>query len=343
MAIEPTIRSASPAPAGASGVRSEAAAPGALPATGGRRGADAPAPGAARGAAPLRRGVSGWDSRLQDDVARAQQALDYLDRVAGQLEALKGQLAGRLSGARGDARQLEARLRELAASLAARARGAGGGVDARLDFTGHAATQRFRIRALDLDTLQAEGPQVLVFSVGGAGAGQLSVTLDGGLSRQEIAQRFDRALAPLKVRAQLDDRGQLVFSTDEANWPAVKDSIAISGRGRVATQEEAPPLDPQAVDTGNVEALRQGLREVVQALARVRRSQDAASTALSAATARAAQAGAATGAADAAELAQDFAGTAASPGYDSLLAITSALVGVSRERVLALLGLRQGA
>jgi glycine/D-amino acid oxidase-like deaminating enzyme len=112
---------------------------------------------------------------------------------------------------------------------------------------------------------------VLVFSVGGASAGQLSVTLDGGPSRQEIAQRFDRALAPLKVRAQLDDRGQLLFSTDKANWPAVKDSIAISGRGRVATQEEAPPLDPQAVDTGNVEALRQSLREVVQALARVRR------------------------------------------------------------------------
>jgi hypothetical protein len=126
---------------------------------------------------------------------------------------------------------------------------------------------------------------VLVFSVGGASAGQLSVTLDGGLSRQEIAQRFDRALAPLKVRAQLDDRGQPVFSTDEANWPAVKDSIAISGPGRVATQEEAPPLDPQAVDTDNVEALRQRLREVVQALARVRRSQDEASAALSAATA----------------------------------------------------------
>jgi hypothetical protein len=54
------------------------------------------------------------------------------------------------------------------------------------------------------------------------------------------------------------------------------------------------------------------------------------------------QATAAAQAADAAGLAQDFASTAANPNYDSLLEITSALVGVSRERVLALLGLREG-
>jgi len=40
------------------------------------------------------------------------------------------------------------------------------------------------------------------------------------------------------------------------------------------------------------------------------------------------------------QIAQDFSATAASHDYDSLLAITSALVGVSRERVQALLGLR---
>jgi hypothetical protein len=38
--------------------------------------------------------------------------------------------------------------------------------------------------------------------------------------------------------------------------------------------------------------------------------------------------------------AEDFASAASSTNYDSLLALTSALVGVSRERVLALLGLR---
>ena len=53
--------------------------------------------------------------RLQDQVARAQQALDYLDRVAGQLDSLKGSLtqtAGRAAAAP-TAGQLEARVRQL--------------------------------------------------------------------------------------------------------------------------------------------------------------------------------------------------------------------------------------
>jgi hypothetical protein len=38
------------------------------------------------------------------------------------------------------------------------------------------------------------------------------------------------------------------------------------------------------------------------------------------------------------DAAQEFASTASNPDYESLLSLTSALVGVSRERVLALLG-----
>jgi hypothetical protein len=94
----------------------------------------------------------------------------------------------------------------------------------------------------------------------------------------------------------------------------------------------------QELETGNPDALRQSLREVVQALERVRRSQAAASAALSAAMQRAAQPEISPEAL--ALTAQDFAATAASHDYESLLAITSALVGVSRERVLALLGMR---
>jgi hypothetical protein len=343
MAIDTTLRSAHPASASAAaGARRGAPAPAASDAAS-QRGASSAAPlPIARVPAAGKRAGSGWDSRVQDEVARAQQALDYLDRVAGQLETLKGQLAARLSGARGDEQQLQARVRELAASLDARPKGAGGGVDSRLDFDGKPATQRFRIRGLDMDALQAAGPQTLAFSIGAAGGPQLSVALEPGLSRQEIAQRFDRALAPLKVRAQLDERGQLLFSTAEANWPAVKDSIAISGRGKVATDEEAPAVNPHNWEGGNPDALRQSLREVVQALARVRRSQEAASAALSAATARVGHAKAAPQAADAAGMAQHFASSAANPNYDSLLELTAALVGVSRERVLALLGLPQG-
>jgi hypothetical protein len=149
-------------------------------------------------------------------------------------------------------------------------------------------------------------------------------------------------MAPMGVRAGLDDQRGVVFSTPETNWPAVKDSIAISGRGRVTTEEVPAELAPQQWNTnggnGNGDSLRASLREVVQALERVRRSRDAASNALSAATVQMTQA--TTPPPEAEEAAQEFATTAANPDYESLLSLTSALVGVSRERVLALLGLR---
>lgn len=336
--METTLRQAAPNALLPAGARTQAQAPArANAAEAHDQGRDAGAVPARR-AAPLRRGVSSANSQLQDDVARAQQAMDYLDRMAGQLETLKGQLAAKLSSARGDERQLEARVRELASTLAARR--SGGGLDANLEFTSAPATQRFRIRELDIGALQQGAPQTLAFSVGGAGGPQLSASIEPGMSGSEIAATLDRTLAPLNVRAQLDQRGQLVFSTSEENYPAVRDNFAVSGRGRVATEPVAPQLEAARLDIGNPDALRQSLREVVQALARVRRAQDAASAALSAASARADHASAVARAADAAQQAQQFVQTANNPDYDSLIAMTSALVGVSRERVLALLSLR---
>jgi hypothetical protein len=91
-------------------------------------------------------------------------------------------------------------------------------------------------------------------------------------------------------------------------------------------------------DTGNTDALRQSLREVVQALERVRRSQAAASNALAAASAQVSEVQ--TPPPEVEIAADGFASAAASTDYESLVALTSALVGVSRDRVLALLGLR---
>jgi hypothetical protein len=302
--------------------------------------------GNAPAAAPLRSKAVSIGGALQDQVARAQQALDYLDQVAGQLEAVKGELSSRLAGARSATRQqasdaqLNTQVRQLVSTLASRRKKAGGGVDSNLHFTGKPATQRFRIRGLDLASLRNGGPQSLAFSVGGAGGPQLSVNIDPNQTDEEITAALNHALAPMGVNAGLDGQGGFVFITPEANWPAVKDSIAISGRGRVVTEEVPAELAPQQW-TGNGnggDALRASLREVVQALERVRRSRDAASNALSAATIEMTQA--TTPPPEAAAAAQEFATTASNPDYESLLSLTSALVGVSRERVLALLGLR---
>ncbi len=287
-------------------------------------------------------GTGAVGGELQGQVARAQQALDYLDQVAGQLESLKGELSAKLSSSRTQQRSssqhIESATRQLTHTLAARKSTAGGGVDANLNFDGQPAQQRFRIRSLDIDSLQQNAPQTLAFSVAGAGGPAMSATITPDQSSGEAARAIDRALAPLGVHASLDRNGGLVFSTAESNWPAVKDSVAVSGRGRVATEEVPPDLAPQQWTGGNADALRQSLREVVQALERVRRSQDAASNALSAASAQLTEV--TTPPPEVELAADDFASAAKNTNYDSLLALTSALVGVSRERVLALLGLR---
>ena len=309
-------------------------------------GSNAAASGASA-SSPLRGKSTSVDGGLQSQVARAQQAVDYLGRVAGQLETLKGELTAKLTGARngsqaGSRQQLDAQVRQLAATLNARKQNAGGSVDANLQYTRQPAVQRFRIRGLDLASLQQDAPQSVAFSVGGAGGPQLAVTIQPDQSSGEIAGALDRALAPMGVHAGLDDQGALVFSTPESNWPAVKDSIAVSGRGKVTTDEVPASPAPQhwnvSDGSGATDSLRQSLREVVQALERVRHSQDAASNALSAATLQVSESQ--TPPPEVGLAAQDFASAAASTDYDSLLALSSALVGVSRDRVLALLGLR---
>jgi hypothetical protein len=306
---------------------------------------------AAAAPAPLRSNAASIGGALQDQVARAQQALDYLEQVASQLESVKGELTSRLAGARSAARQqsdsqasaqLNTQVRRLASTLASRRKSAGGGIDSNLNFSGKPALQRFRIRGLDLAALRSSGPQSLAFSVGGNGGPQLSVNIDPDQTDEEIAAAINQAMAPMGVNAGLDGQGGFVFTTPETNWPAVRDSIAISGRGRMTAEEIPAELAPQLWNTGsgngNGDALRASLREVVQALERVRRSRDAASSTLSAATVEMTQA--TTPPPQVQDAAQEFASTAASPDYESLLSLTSALVGVSRERVLALLGLK---
>lgn len=332
-----SIRSVNP---NANGAASNAAAPAPsrLPALPPEKRVTAPNPASRvqTAPAPLKRGLAAWDNKLQDDVARAQQALDYLDSLESQLESVKGDFAARLSGARGS-RQTEAQVRQLADALTTRRKSAGSGVSAQLEFSSQPSSQRFRIRGLDIAALRTAGTRSLSFTVGGGP--QVSVNIDPDMSSEQIARSFDRALSPLGLRASLDDQGQLVFLAAESDWASVKDSIVLVGAGRVTTEEIGGSINPQGWDTGNVDALRQSLREVVQALARVRHSQAAARAALSAAMARAAS-DSAPPQQEVQQMAQNFASTASSPDYDSLIAITSALVGVNRERVQALLGLR---
>ena len=288
-------------------------------------------------AAPLRRGLPGFDTRLQGDVASAQQAIDFLQEVAAQLQALKGELSSKISNLQADEQHIEAQLRQLASTLMRRRQSGGEKLDANLQYNTASASQRFSMRGMSLDALRAGPARVLSFSVS-TSSHPLTVSLEPGLSAEDIVQRFDRALAPANIRVGSDANGQLVFSTPEANFPALRENLVILGSGRVVTEAEAAAVVPQRWGTESTEALRLSLQEVVRALAQVRRSQDAASRELSAAASRAAAAPVPAAAME--TLAQDFASTASAPNYESLLAITSAMVGISRDRVQALLGLR---
>jgi hypothetical protein len=151
------------------------------------------------------------------------------------------------------------------------------------------------------------------------------------------------------VRATLGEDGQLEFTVSESQWGNIRDTIAVQGGGqrfptgqlnRVKAEAQAPVVDPDNWQTADVDAIRTTLQQVLQALAQVERSIASVQTALNQAAARVKNAVPA-GTTDGMEqVAQHFVTTAKQPGYQSLLSITSALAGISRERVISLLSLR---
>jgi len=308
------------------------------------------APAARSSTASLRHGLNNWDHQLQGEISNAQQTLDYLERSSSQLQALKSELAAKLAARQGREGQVEARVRQFSNTWRQRASASAGSLDAQLGYTSpQSAQQQFSIRGLTMASLQ-EGPQeVLAFSVGGANQALRSVNIEPGLSESEIVSRFDRALMPSGIGVKLGENGELVFSTSEAAWANVRDSLSVRGSGiryptgqmsRVRTDAEPAAIAPEEWQTGDVEALRATLQQVVQALAQLQAARSSVSLALAQATGRVAKAQPVQESVSMDTLAENFTQKASQPGYESLLAISSALVGISRERVVALLGLK---
>lgn len=308
------------------------------------------APAARSSTASLKHGLNNWDHQLQGEISNAQQTLDYLERSSSQLQALKSELAAKLAARQGREGQVEARVRQFSNTWRQRASASAGSLDAQLGYTSpQSAQQQFSIRGLTMASLQ-EGPQeVLAFSVGGANQALRSVNIEPGLSESEIVSRFDRALMPSGIGVKLGENGELVFSTSEAAWANVRDSLSVRGSGiryptgqmsRVRTDAEPAAIAPEEWHTDDVEALRATLQKVVQALAQLQAARSSVSLALAQATGRVAKAQPVHASVSMDTLAENFTQKASQPGYESLLAISSALVGISRERVVALLGLK---
>jgi len=308
-----------------------------------------PAAGASAAAPAPRRGVSNWDQPLQSDISGAQQAVDFLEQSAAQLRMLKAELSAKLASRAGRDGQVEARVRQFSDTWRNRQDASGGTLDSQLGYNSSQSMQRFKVRGMNMSNLRSGARETLAIAVGGGAAGLRSVALEPGLSDDEILQRFNQALVPVNISVGMGDNGDLEFTVPESAWANVRDTMAIQGGGirfptgqlhRVRTEPEAPAIAPETWSTSDADAIRQTLSQVIQALNHVEAALAKVNLALSDASARAVSAMPQVSAAGMDQAAQNFVVAANEPSYASLLSLTSALTGINRERVMALLGLR---
>ncbi len=298
-------------------------------------------------AAPLRRGLNNWDQPLQRDISGAQQALDFLEQSAGQLRSLKADLSARLANRQRADGSLESNVRQFGNTWRSRSVASGGTLDSQLNFSNENTRTRFTVRGMNVANLRQGGREVLALSLGGQNL--RSVVLEPGMNDQQIALRFDDALAPAGVRVKLAEDGQLEFSAAENEFAAIRDSLAVQGNGqrfpagqlnRLRAEPETPVIEPDTWQTSDAEGLRATLQQVLQALAQVEKSIASVRSALGQANARVSSTAPNISTEGMELVADKFVDTAQQPGYQSLLSITSALSGISRERVVSLLRLR---
>ncbi|AKJ30342.1 hypothetical protein [Caldimonas brevitalea] len=294
-------------------------------------------------------GLRGWQPQFNGQVAGAQQALGFLDEADSQLQQLKATLSGKLAkGEAGDSGTAEA-LQRFEALWRRRSEASAASLDGQLAYQGKGgARQQFKIRGLDLKAVRAGAAETLAISVGASGQRAVRVHIDPALGDAEVAARLDQALAPIGIRAGLDTQGRLGFSTPETNWPAVRDGLAMQGGGirfpsgrfhSVRTEPEPQAVRPEGWQGNDRAALRQTLQQVVDALDRVRRSRDAIQQALDEAARQVDPPVAAVEGSWASTFTAEFESASREPGYQLLSAIAPALIGIDRQRVMALLGL----
>lgn len=261
---------------------------------------------------------------LQADVSRAQQALDYLGELAASLLALKDELSARLGKAETDPAQLHRRLNRVAAVLERREQEAGQSLDHALQFQ-PSARQLFTLPGLDGAYADAQEQIELVLP----GAGRIEVAAVPGIPQEMLVKDLAARMAPVGIR--LESMAPARWSVDGAAWPPLRDKLRVGGLG--PSSLDFPPVEMPRIDSEQPTGLRAALQAVLRMLAQVQHAQDSARSALQ----------------DAGQLVRPTA-TLPAPAplaeqlqandYQSMLYVTAAMAGISRERVLALLGLR---
>jgi hypothetical protein len=301
---------------------------------------------------PMRGGLRSLDTQLNQRVTASQRTIEFLGHVDAELQSLRTRLSAEIGvgHSEGDGvAELSQQIRRFDALWRQRHAATGGALDNQLDqVEPGAAQQRFKVRGLTIDSLTKGDAETLYLAVGGRTERAGAVTIEPGLDAAEIAQRFDRALAPSGVRVTQDRHGELVFSVREGDWTNARDLLAIKGDGRrfptgqftaARIVPEEPLIRPRGWSVENRTAMRETLEKVTAAQEVVRHARRLATEALND------EGRNLTRSADAeaqertwsAEFARMFAATAGKGDYRTLSALSPALLGMHRDRVTALL------
>ncbi|MFT3857277.1 MAG: hypothetical protein QM742_07190 [Aquabacterium sp.] len=331
---------------------SAASAPGAVPhTTDTTAGQPAPARSPSSEAPRPPAGLRALDTTLQGRVAGAQQALSFLDALHRNLQSLRSALLHEA-----DAPTVSARWDALEATWQTRQVQSGGTLDAQLrHHPDGLAPCRFSIQGLNAHTL-SQGREESLSLFAGMPPRRIGTWLvDPQAALADQARQLDRALAGSGLRASASGEDRLVLSLPEADWPRLRDTLAIQGEGirfpsgqrhAVRTQPDADAIRvaawrrktdvPDTLATleraqASLHAARQSVRQTLAAVQIPGRSD--ADTAPSGQSIQAEGQWAR-------QFVDRFSEQAARSDFAMLHALSPALLGVSRQRVLGLLSLK---
>ena len=296
-----------------------------------------------------RQGMGTVAPELNGRVAGAQQALAFLDDLSTVLQDLKSLVSHRLADrakASGPLAQAQQRLVQLWDDRAERS---GHSLDGQLAYSADApARQRFRLRGLDARTVATAGPETVAFSLTGTARQAMTARLEPHLPPEAQARRLDQALAPAGIRVQSTAQGGFELSVAEAEWPRVRDQLAIKGEGRrfatgqfVRVQPEPVPaiLTPERWELSGSAGLRESLLQILRAEQQGRQTRAEIDRSLAATEQALAQSPAAQEAPSAQSFAAAFAQQAEQADYALLATLSPSLMAMHRPRIDRLLAL----
>jgi hypothetical protein len=228
--------------------------------------------------------------RLNQQVTGAQQTLAFLDRASAQLVQVKGAVVAQITGKTQDSGEnLERQIAQFDACWKTRAAATLGRLSGQLGYgEAGSARQAFRIRGLDACSAQSDKPETLVFHVAG-NAAPMIVRFDAEMPADAQVARLNYALAKAGIAAVSDETGRITFSTPEAKWAEMQDTLTITGGGirfpsgrpnRIRAEAVPGPIAPHGWKIDNDAGLHDTLRQTAGALKQITRLQTALQTKL---------------------------------------------------------------